>query len=63
MKEHRENGGDCSIDVSYQYLRFFLDDDNKLEDLRRVSVFATAITCRKVAGNVPLVFLLALLIR
>ena len=36
LKEHREKGGNCDIDVSYQYLRFFLDDDEKLEQLRQV---------------------------
>lgn len=33
IEEHRTKGGDCSIDVSYQYLKFFLDDDEKLESV------------------------------
>jgi tryptophanyl-tRNA synthetase len=33
--EHRERGGDCDIDISYRYLTFFLDDDEKLEEIRR----------------------------
>lgn len=38
IEEHRTKGGDCSIDVSYQYLKFFLDDDEKLEFVGKVSV-------------------------
>ncbi|XP_046375523.1 tryptophan--tRNA ligase, cytoplasmic-like [Haliotis rufescens] len=30
-EDQEKHGGDCSIDVSYQYLRFFLDDDAKLK--------------------------------
>lgn len=35
MEEHRENGGNPDIDVSYQYLSFFLDDDERLAEIRR----------------------------
>ncbi|CAH8519516.1 unnamed protein product [Schistosoma curassoni] len=35
ITEHRERGGNCDIDVSYQYLRFFLEDDQKLEQIRQ----------------------------
>lgn len=31
---HRELGGDVDIDISYRYLSFFLDDDEKLEEIR-----------------------------
>lgn len=34
VEEHREKGGDCNVDISYQYLRFFLEDDVRLEQLR-----------------------------
>lgn len=34
---HREKGGDCSVDTSYQFLQFFLDDDEKLEEIRQVA--------------------------
>lgn len=34
VEEHREKGGDCEVDISYQYLTFFLDDDEKLKQLR-----------------------------
>jgi len=33
LEEHREKGGDCETDVPYQYLSFFLDDDEKLKDI------------------------------
>ncbi|KAK4040961.1 tryptophanyl-tRNA synthetase [Parachaetomium inaequale] len=31
LEEHRAKGGDPDVDVSYQYLRFFLEDDEELE--------------------------------
>jgi tryptophanyl-tRNA synthetase len=31
--EHRKFGTDLSIDVAYQYLFHFMDDDNKLEEI------------------------------
>jgi tryptophanyl-tRNA synthetase len=34
LEEHKKNGGNVHIDVPYSYLRFFLDDDNKLEEIR-----------------------------
>ena len=37
-EEHRRLGGDPDVDVSYQYLTFFLDDDEELETLRKVSM-------------------------
>merc|ERR1712227_437936 len=33
-KEHREKGGNCDVDISYQYLTFFLEDDEKLAKIR-----------------------------
>ena len=35
VEEHRSKGGNCDVDISYQYLRFFLDDDEKLEEIRQ----------------------------
>ncbi|CAL1293936.1 unnamed protein product [Larinioides sclopetarius] len=32
--EHKEKGGNCDIDVSFQYLRFFLEDDKSLEKIK-----------------------------
>jgi tryptophanyl-tRNA synthetase len=37
IEEHRKLGGDCSVDTSYQYLRFFLEDDAELERIKNVS--------------------------
>lgn len=34
QEEHRQYGGDTSVDVAYQYLRFFLEDDDELERIR-----------------------------
>lgn len=34
VEEHREQGGNTDVDVSFQYLRFFLDDDEELEKIR-----------------------------
>lgn len=37
VEEHQKNGGNCDIDVSFQYLKFFMDNDERLEEIRRVS--------------------------
>lgn len=34
VEEHKANGGNCDIDTSFQYLRYFLEDDEKLERIR-----------------------------
>lgn len=34
VEEHRRLGGKCDVDTSYQYLTFFLEDDDKLEKIR-----------------------------
>ena len=34
VEEHRKLGADLDVDVPYQYLQFFLDDDEKLEEIR-----------------------------
>lgn len=39
LEEHRKIGGNCEIDVSYQWLKFFLEDGEKLEQLRTVCTF------------------------
>jgi tryptophanyl-tRNA synthetase len=31
---HRELGGNCDTDIAFQYLKFFLEDDAELEDIR-----------------------------
>lgn len=34
IEDHKKLGGNCEVDISYQYLRFFLEDDEKLEQIR-----------------------------
>lgn len=34
IEEHREQGGDTSIDMAYQWLTFFEPDDKKLHDIK-----------------------------
>jgi len=36
-EDHEANGGNPDIDVAYQYLSFFEDDDSKMETLAKVS--------------------------
>lgn len=31
---HELNGGNCEVDVAFQYLRFFLEDDDELDTIR-----------------------------
>ncbi|KAK6481551.1 tryptophan--tRNA ligase [Huso huso] len=35
VEEHRKHGGDADVDVSFMYLTFFLEDDEKLEQIRQ----------------------------
>ncbi|XP_048737171.1 tryptophan--tRNA ligase, cytoplasmic-like [Ostrea edulis] len=35
VEEHKEKGGNCDVDVSYQYLTFFMEDDERLEEIRK----------------------------
>ena len=41
VEEHRQNGGNCAVDVSFQYLRFFMEDDKRLEEIREVNFSGT----------------------
>ncbi|KAG5717963.1 Tryptophanyl-tRNA synthetase, cytoplasmic [Termitomyces sp. T112] len=45
-EEHRRLGGDTEVDVSYQYLRFFLEDDAELEQLGKDYRAGTLLTGR-----------------
>ena len=36
IEEHRQFGGNCDVDVSFMYLTFFLEDDERLEQIRKV---------------------------
>ncbi|KAK4884513.1 hypothetical protein RN001_000784 [Aquatica leii] len=44
VEEHREIGGNCDVDISYQYLTFFLEDDEKLERIRKDYSSGTLLT-------------------
>lgn len=33
IEEHRANGADLKVDIPYNYLRFFLNDDQKLAEV------------------------------
>ncbi|ERE72932.1 tryptophanyl-tRNA synthetase, cytoplasmic [Cricetulus griseus] len=35
VEEHRQFGGNCEVDVSFMYLTFFLEDDDRLEQIRK----------------------------
>lgn len=35
VEEHKEKGGNCDVDVSYQYLTFFMEDDERLAQIRK----------------------------
>ena len=34
LEEHKKYGANLEVDVPYHYLRFFLEDDDKLEEVR-----------------------------
>lgn len=36
-EDHKRLGGNCDIDTSFQFLRYFLDDDDELERIRVVN--------------------------
>lgn len=33
LEEHREKGANLEVDIPYQYLTFFLEDDEKLKEI------------------------------
>ncbi|XP_022245936.1 tryptophan--tRNA ligase, cytoplasmic-like isoform X2 [Limulus polyphemus] len=35
VEEHKEKGGNCDVDISYQYLRFFMEDSDRLDEIRK----------------------------
>ena len=37
IEEHRKLGGDIEVDIAYQYLTFFLEDDEKLQRIKKVN--------------------------
>ncbi|VDD87462.1 unnamed protein product [Enterobius vermicularis] len=34
VEEHRKYGGNCDVDIAFQFLRYFLEDDDELEKIR-----------------------------
>jgi len=38
VEEHQEKGGDCSVDIAFQYLTYFEENDEELEKIRQVSM-------------------------
>lgn len=36
LEDHVKNGGNPDVDVPFQYLTFFLDDDEELERIEKV---------------------------
>lgn len=34
VEDHRKYGGDITVDIAYQYLTFFLEDDEKLAQIK-----------------------------
>ena len=39
VEDHRKYGGDITVDIAYQYLTFFLEDDEKLAKIKEVLNF------------------------
>nr|XP_022332328.1 tryptophan--tRNA ligase, cytoplasmic-like [Crassostrea virginica] len=35
VEEHKEKGGNCDVDVAFQYLTFFMEDDDRLEEIKK----------------------------
>ncbi|XP_053613352.1 tryptophan--tRNA ligase, cytoplasmic [Plodia interpunctella] len=35
VEEHREKGGNTEVDISYKYLSFFLEDDDRLAEIKK----------------------------
>lgn len=38
VEEHREKGGNTEVDISYKYLTFFLEDDDKLAEVNSIRI-------------------------
>lgn len=54
IEEHRQFGGNCDVDVSYMYLTFFLEDDDRLEQIRKVRrAWAQGLELSRAAGLYP----------
>ncbi len=43
VEEHRKLGGNTEVDVAYQYLSFFLEDEEKLASIKKVRIMEAQI--------------------
>ncbi len=59
IEEHRNLGGNTEIDVSYQYLTFFLEDDEKLAHIKTVSAQNVELQFPNSSGCLPTLPLLS----
>jgi len=55
VEEHRLHGGNCDVDVSFQFLRHFMDDDEELEQIRRDYTSGELLTGRLKARTISVV--------
>ncbi|CAG9105956.1 unnamed protein product [Plutella xylostella] len=35
VEEHREKGGNTAVDISFQYLQFFMEDDDRIAEIKK----------------------------
>lgn len=35
VEEHRERGGNTAVDISFQYLQFFMEDDDRIAEIKK----------------------------
>ncbi|XP_061174739.1 tryptophan--tRNA ligase, cytoplasmic-like [Saccostrea echinata] len=35
VEEHKEKGGNCDVDVAFQYMTFFMESDERLEEIKK----------------------------
>ena len=49
-EDHRRLGGNTEVDVSYQYLSFLLDDDQRLAQIKQVGI-SKQFTCTGALGR------------
>ncbi|XP_062621882.1 tryptophan--tRNA ligase, cytoplasmic-like [Saccostrea cucullata] len=35
VEEHKEKGGNCEVDVAFQYMTFFMESDERLEEIKK----------------------------
>jgi Tryptophanyl-tRNA synthetase len=50
IEEHREKGGNCEVDISFQYLRFFLENDEELKQIEEVCSSISKKLCEFIVG-------------